>query len=254
MLVLQTLPPPTSNVWYLAYGSNLAKSKFIHDRGIVPLATAVVLVPGWTLTMDSAGVPYSEPSFGSITPIPDSRNEKNTELLGTAYLLTPEMYTKVIASEGGGIAYAEIEVRASRVIDPSGSDLEKQNETFAVRSLITVLKHLARPSDRYLGLIRTGAEEAQMPDAYQKFLARIPTYTKPKDRLRMIGASLFLAFWVPIMSMMEKITKAALKSSGKANAPRWVILLVRFVVISMWLYHDYVHSPIWGRGDGLDQS
>jgi hypothetical protein len=53
------------------------------------------------------------------------------------------------------------------------------------------------------------------------------------------------------MSMMEKVTKAALKSSGEANAPLWVIILVRAVVVSMWFHHDYIHSPIWGRGDGL---
>jgi hypothetical protein len=53
------------------------------------------------------------------------------------------------------------------------------------------------------------------------------------------------------MSMMERITKVALKASGEANAPIWVIIFVRAVVISMWFHHDYIHSPIWGRGDGL---
>jgi hypothetical protein len=150
MLVLQRLPSPITNVWYLAYGSNLAASKFIHDRGIVPLSTRVVAIPGWTLVMDSAGVPYSEPAFGSISPVFESGNEKSRELIGTAYLLTPEMYTRVIASEGGGIAYAEVEVRANSLVDPSDEKMETNAETFAVRSLVTVLRHFARPSVRYM--------------------------------------------------------------------------------------------------------
>jgi hypothetical protein len=157
MLVLQRLPPPTSEVWYLAYGSNLAASKFIHDRGIVPLLTAVVVIPGWTLVMDTAGVPYSEPSFASISSIHESGYEKSKEVIGTAYLLTPEMYTKVIASEGGGIAYAEVEVRANRLVDPSGQKMETEGDSFAVRSLVTVLRNFARPSVRYMvySLIQT---------------------------------------------------------------------------------------------------
>lgn len=150
MLVLHRLPPPASNVWYLAYGSNLAASKFIHDRGIVPISTAIVAIPGWTLVMDSAGVPYSEPSFGSISPIHNVGNEKSERLIGTAYLLTPQMYTKVIASEGGGIAYAEVEVRAMRLVIPGAERFQTQDESFAVRSLVTVLRHSARPSERYM--------------------------------------------------------------------------------------------------------
>lgn len=67
----------------------------------------------------------------------------------------------------------------------------------------------------------------------------------------MIGASLFLAFWVPIMMVMERITKASLRKTDTGNAPIWVISLVRHVVFVMWFYHDFIHAPIWGRGDGL---
>ncbi|CAI6334287.1 unnamed protein product [Periconia digitata] len=244
MIILQTLPPPTSNVWYLAYGSNLAASKFIHDRGIVPISSTVVEVSGWTLVMDSAGVPYSEPCFGSISPIPAFGDEKCVTLIGTAYLLTPEMYKTVLASEGGGIAYCEVEIRVKK--------LEGKSPTFAARSLATVLRRLAKPSERYMGLLRTGANEADMPHSYQKFLKNILTYTPPTAAMPRLGAAIFLAFWIPVMSVMEKITKSSLKRSGEAEAPTWVVLMVRVVVHSMWLYHDYVHSPIWGRGDGME--
>lgn len=90
-----------------------------------------------------------------------------------------------------------------------------------------------------------------MPPTYQTFLASIPTYHPPEGPLPKLGAALFLAFWVPIMSLVEKITKASLRTRKDGNAPYWVIAMVRIVVLIMWLYHDYVHSPIWGRGDGL---
>ncbi|KAH8773855.1 hypothetical protein F5883DRAFT_385437, partial [Diaporthe sp. PMI_573] len=248
-------PQPNAHVWYLAYGSNLSSSKFIHDRGITPLSTAVVSIPGWSLSMDSAGVPYSEPSFASILPAHAAGREKSVELIGTAYKLTPEMYKKVLASEGGGIAYAEVEVRAHvlhKVLADDTRRSEAGEGTVAMRSLITVLRREARPSARYMNLLRTGAEEAHMPSSYQKFLASIPVYHRPTRLIPSVGATIFLAIWVPIMSIMEKITKASLKRSRTGNAPLWVITLVRFVVFAMWFSHDYLHAPIWGRGDGME--
>lgn len=150
MLIIQTLPPPTSNVWYLAYGSNLSASKFIHDRGVIPLSTVVVTIPGWALVMDSAGVPYSEPSFASISPMYSSTRENTMQLIGMAYKLTPEMYAKVIASEGGGIAYEEVEVRAELVVPDGSEGSEIYTKTCATRSLVTVLRRVARPSVRYM--------------------------------------------------------------------------------------------------------
>ncbi|KAK8105165.1 hypothetical protein PG999_008524 [Apiospora kogelbergensis] len=221
MPVLQTLSPPKTNVWYLAYGSNLSTAKFIHDRGITPIATAVVNVPGWRLSMDSAGVPYSEPSFASITPMrSDNGDEKAIELIGTAYYLSPFMYSKVIASEGGGIAYAEVMIWTERL---DGAD--KGTDGGAIQTLL-----------------RTGAEEARVPPAYQNFLARILIYHPPTQPFPKLGAALFLAFWGRVMSLMEKITKMSLKGSKTGNAPAWVIAMVRVVVVTMWLYHDFIHA------------
>lgn len=88
-----------------------------------------------------------------------------------------------------------------------------------------------------------------MPAAYQEFLERIPRYPPPSEAVTRMGAAIFLGFWVPVMSAMERLTKASLRRSKTGNAPDWVVLIVRAVVIAMWLYHDYVHAPIWGRGD-----
>jgi gliotoxin/aspirochlorine biosynthesis gamma-glutamylcyclotransferase len=92
-----------------------------------------------------------------------------------------------------------------------------------------------------------------MPPEYQQYLQRWPYYIPPTKGYRYIGAKLFLALWVPIMTIMEKITKATVDKEGNGDVPAWVIFLVRFVVVAMWTWHDYIHAPIWGRGDGLDQ-
>jgi hypothetical protein len=90
-----------------------------------------------------------------------------------------------------------------------------------------------------------------MPLAYQEYLANISTYQPPQRHWQKMGAILFLSFWVPVMSLMEKITKASL-SDGRSNAPTWIVILVRVMMYTMWFYHDYIHAPIWGRGDGMD--
>jgi hypothetical protein len=61
---------------------------------------------------------------------------------------------------------------------------------------------------------------------------------------------LFLAFWHPVMLLVEKVALASLGPDGKA--PVGVRQVARFVVYAMWAWHDCVHAPIWGRGDGTD--
>jgi gliotoxin/aspirochlorine biosynthesis gamma-glutamylcyclotransferase len=155
MVVILTQPTPTQNVWYLAYGSNLSSEKFVRDRGIKPLASIVVTVPGYTLAMDSSGVPYSEPSYASIRPISFSSDRKEREVLGTAYLLTPRQYVAVIASEGGSIAYREEALEALEVpVDEASSSSSRPGAArrITVRTLVTVLPRRPepRPSQRYM--------------------------------------------------------------------------------------------------------
>jgi hypothetical protein len=50
---------------------------------------------------------------------------------------------------------------------------------------------------------------------------------------------------------MEKITNFTLLENGQV--PLATLILVRMTMIVMWAVHDYLHAPIWGRGDGLDE-
>ncbi|KAK8092441.1 uncharacterized protein PG998_014926 [Apiospora kogelbergensis] len=262
MVVIRTLPPPQGNIWYLAYGSNLSSSKFIKDRGIHPLDVVVVSVPGFTLALESMGFPYREPSFATIRARDLQATPKERELLGTAYLVTPYQYKKIISSEGGGIAYREDSmhtVPVQKLPDPDQKELSDiSNDKILVRTLVTVVQRCPppRPSQRYLTLIIDGAAEADYPHEYQEYLQGLPFYKPAKQLYRRIGAALFLSIWVPIMNLMEMITNFAISGSGDAsgNAPPVVIFLVRTALSVMWLHHDYVHAPLWGRGDGLEES
>lgn len=178
MVIVTGLLPPKGNVWYLAYGSNLSSSKFVNDRGIVPLQSQIVRVPGYNLSMTAAGLPYREPSFASIHHTVPNGNiiekvhgeahgsdvqmqEHAVTLLGTAYLVTPEQYKHVLASEGGGIAYREAEVVVEPVVTKANAQLMRIGDealmassipgTWTARTLFAVSpRHPApRPSHRY---------------------------------------------------------------------------------------------------------
>ncbi|KAJ3560967.1 hypothetical protein NPX13_g9119 [Xylaria arbuscula] len=263
MVVVSTLGQSVGNVWYLAYGSNLSSSKFVKDRGIKPLAAVLVAVPGFTLAMQSAGVPYQEPSYASIRPLSECVTCKEKTVLGTAYLVTPSQYTEIIRSEGGGIAYKEISVRVTPL--KISTELESNNlhearnkDLSEARTLVSLMIRLPAPcpSQRYMNLIVDGAIESRYPLDYQLYLKNIRTYKPATHPRAKLGAELFLCLWIPIMTLAERITKLSIAWFGDeyGNAPYAIILLIRAVVKAMWWHHDNLHAPIWGRGDGLDPS
>jgi hypothetical protein len=144
-------------VWYLAYGSNLASKTFREDRHMSPQAAAAVGVPGWRLTMSSAGFPYREPAFASIEKIPglpsteksEKEKEREVALYGTAYLITWAQWIQIIASEGGGIAYEEALLSAQPIRE---ADRQRWGPTIHVWTLVSTLERCpeARPSARYM--------------------------------------------------------------------------------------------------------
>jgi hypothetical protein len=110
------------SVWYFAYGSNMKTSVMI-GRGITPLSIKVGVVPTHILTFDIFGIPYAEPSFASIAPVPikphqDAHPAWSTEqsrvppVHGVLYQLKREDYRRLVLTEGAGVGYDEITVSA----------------------------------------------------------------------------------------------------------------------------------------------
>lgn len=127
----------------------MSTAKFIGSRGIQPLDIARVSLPGWILTMDIPGVPYSEPAFSSIRPVNTLTDQALSGVIGVAYLITDLQYKRVIASEGGGIAYDDISVDAKPV---AHEDAVRTGPQPQVRTLGTaMIRHPpALPSKRYM--------------------------------------------------------------------------------------------------------
>jgi hypothetical protein len=124
-----TLQDPHGGIWYFAYGSNLRLS-VLENRGIKALDIKAVVVPSHYLTFDIFGIPYAEPSFASVAPFaPDKKTTIRLgdspvrrdvpPVQGLAYLLNPNDYRQLVISEGGGVAYDEVEVHAS-ILDEDG--------------------------------------------------------------------------------------------------------------------------------------
>jgi hypothetical protein len=148
-----------SRIWYFAYGSNM-KVAVLKRRSISPYATVSVLVPTHVLNFDIFGFPYSEPAFASIsrratTPAgtvfcPDTSTAVPS-VHGVAYLISLEDYRNLVVSEGGGVAYDEIEVEATVVRQCNGSS-PQPGERLTVHTLEAryPLRPNGAPSQRYL--------------------------------------------------------------------------------------------------------
>lgn len=128
-------------VWYFAYGSNIS-FKRMSSRGIIPIETLPVAVPTHILTFDIFGIPYAEPSFASIAQICSCRtgapisgqfqdgkwtnaDSSIPPVHGVAYLLTAKDYRRLIISEGSGVGYNEIEVKAYALYKTAADNTER---------------------------------------------------------------------------------------------------------------------------------
>lgn len=136
-------------VWYFAYGSNM-KSSVMTSRGINPIATKVVKIPGYILTFDVFGLPYSEPAMASISKFAVDGNQASATSMpptvhGVSYLLTFPDLRRLVGSEGGGVAYDEIVVDAVSL--PQGDP-----ESITAQTLVAKYpwRPNAAPSERYL--------------------------------------------------------------------------------------------------------
>lgn len=259
-------------VWYLAYGSNMSSAKFTGSRGIVPLETARVRIPTWVLTMEIPGLPYSEPSFSSIAPRACFQNtiEKNATppVVGVAYLITQDQYRLVLASEGGGTAYRDVLICGEPL---EAEDARKVGQSVWVRTLGTAMSRRPWPSpsrrykvsenSKYLlqrnplinfqnqSLLTDGAQEGRLPTEYQQYLSDLPVYEPPDTLWARFGAFVFTSVWGPVMALLERITRKNIQNDGNAH---WcVVLLVRWTMFVIWVSHDRLFAPVFGRGDGL---
>ncbi|KAK1843704.1 gliotoxin biosynthesis protein [Colletotrichum chrysophilum] len=154
------LLPKAGPVWYFAYGSNM-RSSVMAGRSIIPQQTAVARIPTHVLTFDIFGFPYSEPSFASIakrsqvtvdTVLSTDKNIpfESLPVHGVAYLISQEEYIRLVISEGGGVAYREIDVEAEFL---NSSEEPIQKVIVSTLEAKHPFRPNAAPSARYLNTV-----------------------------------------------------------------------------------------------------
>ncbi|TDL18195.1 hypothetical protein BD410DRAFT_806733 [Rickenella mellea] len=237
----------SSPLWYLAYGSNLSSNTFKGRRGIKPIDQRNVLVRGLELTFDLQGLPYLEPRFANCRFADVGQYDGSKEngggdgvedpwtgkgaLIGVAYLITPEDFAKVLATEGGGSSYKMVAVTARVLPSYSYSDSDPHSgltpnlpdsgsgvtqnahegnveskaedgevETIQAFTLLAPSERTratpGRPSARYLKIILDGAREHALPPSYITYITTLKPYTAHSIRQK-IGRVLFLVTWAP---------------------------------------------------------
>jgi hypothetical protein len=199
------------------------------------------------------------------------------DVIGVAYLITQDQYIHVIASEGGGTVYQDLCLSGEPV---GGHDSEKVGGVcIRVRTLgSAIVRHPPpAPSQRYMvsiallcpyfadmgfialtllivefypqNIVKGGGNEAHLPLEYQRYLSNISVFNPPGSKWSRLGASIFVFLCGPVMLALEKLTTKSIQADG--NAQSWVRSLVRWTMYIIWVVHDYLFAPIFGRGDGL---
>ncbi|RMZ72766.1 adenine deaminase [Pyrenophora seminiperda CCB06] len=203
-------------VLYLAYGSNLCDETFRGVRGIRPLSQVNVLVPSLKLTFDLPGIPYQEPCFA------------NTAL-------------RVAGAHGPGYDTEYDSQYDSQHDSQRDSGYHKDRWH---KGLVGVV--YAQPSPRYLKLITDGAAQRRLPAEYQHYLHHIRTYTITTSKQK-IGKSLFLAIWMPFVTLVLALARKLQDKHGRA--PSWLAQLSACVFVAMWMSYDTVFKPAFGDGE-----
>ncbi|EJC99510.1 uncharacterized protein FOMMEDRAFT_113015 [Fomitiporia mediterranea MF3/22] len=260
------LEKPNEPLWYLAYGSNLYSAVFKARRKITPLEERHVLVEGLELTFDLPGIPYLEPRFANCRFSSESEHEKNKRdlngpwtgkgaLIGVAYLVTPEDFARVIATEGGGAGYKMVSVKAqvfrrTGKTTSSDSDVGLTGETVHAFTLLALVERTrqcpGQPSPRYLTLIRKGAEEHSLPPRYREYLSSFTPYS-PTTLRQKVGRAVSLATWVPPMLAFLLLGQVFTQKDG--SHPQWLINARLRIFKSVWTTYDGIMQKLFGDGE-----
>ncbi|CAM1502581.1 Fc.00g073570.m01.CDS01 [Cosmosporella sp. VM-42] len=251
----------TGSVWYFAYGSNM-RASVMSNRSITPQEAVLARIPTHVLTFDIFGFPYSEPSFASIaershvavqTVLSRNGAVELPPIHGVAYLISQEEYIRLVISEGGGVAYREIEIEAE--ILTGGETGQSSGQRIVVSTLEAKypFRPNAAPSARYLsaakqGLLIIGAAEHNLPHDYQEYLHQLQCFEAPQSLFSRLRAFFFLSFWRPVLRQLVKYMKANVKADG--HCEQWIEDLIVRGYGAMWSSHNWMYAPFWGRGDG----
>ncbi|KAG6276286.1 hypothetical protein E4U47_000139 [Claviceps purpurea] len=234
---------PATAAWYFGFGANMSASVFIERRKIRPLRTEAACIPTHALCFNVLGIPYMDPGNGGIRPLNPDDTDATACVHGVAYLLTSDDLKRVILSEGGGIAYQVARLNAKLLLDDSPIVVD----TLIGRHNVDASNERL-PSARYIGVLTRGANELNLPLSYQRRLAEQPIYQPKSGWWFQLGVALFLWPWTRAAIITERLVYKHQGPDG--HVPAWFLFIFDCLLWLMWAQHDYIHGPIFGRGDG----
>ena len=209
----------------------------------------------------------------------------NKPLVGVVYEVTLADYAKIIATEGGGRGYRDGVIdchpfpesydpsdpvpdhpstpafKARTLLSPAADDARRRSQSHKTGMEIakpklswwyTICLHFrpdpdyAQPSARYLGLIKAGAAEHDLPVSYQEYLAQIRTYTITTTRQK-VGKVIFLTLWVPWVLLTLALSKIFAGPDGRS--PAWLVALANVLFSGMWNSYDCFFVRVFGDGE-----
>jgi hypothetical protein len=195
------------------------------------------------------------PGDGADTADPASR-----PLIGVVYEVTAADYAHIIATEGP--TYADVLVpctalptpNAAGAADDDGSPRGPDGAPLRAHTLLappSATRHPsaagpAQPSLRYLTLLRDGAAEHALPDAWRAYLAQLQHYEMTTARQRW-GRTLLLLAWAPAMMAIFGLRRRVSDARGKP--PAWFTALSTAMFKGMWGSYDLVWRRLFGEGE-----
>ncbi|RAH67057.1 uncharacterized protein BO66DRAFT_413854 [Aspergillus aculeatinus CBS 121060] len=234
---------------------------------------------------DHAPPKETDPSLPLLATTTDGEGEPDYSprmpLVGVVYEVTLSDYARIIATEGGGRGYIDTVIDCyafPKTYNPQTDPVPEHPGTvpFQAHTLLspgaaaaaaaaaaatatatppTISKSTrpnpfyAQPSARYLGLIRAGAAEHNLPRAYRAYLAGIRPYRITTRRQR-VGQVAFLAAWGPVVMGLIGLGRALAGPDGRH--PGWLVRAQDAVFGAMWRSYDSFFVRVFGDGERTD--
>lgn len=206
------------------------------------------------------------PTLSDASPAPRYRKtEWKKGLVGVVYEITTKDYAHLTVTEGGGTRYQDILVDCYEL--PAGEDTVPLNPTsppFKAHTLysppcLPTQPHCkiegritrpdpnyAQPSQRYLNLITSGADELCFPKEYKEYLRRIRPYVLTTKK-QMAGRFIFVMVWFPLLTTLLGLNRIFADKQGRS--PPFLRGLLLAVFGTGWRSYDAVLKPIFGDGE-----
>ncbi len=157
------VPGMSAQLWYFAYGANMAASKLV-VRGIAPSRSVAAALLDWVLRFNHPGTPPREPVFANIDPAPGAT------VHGVAHAISP---AEAAALDRFEQSYHRVPVTLHLADGTTVAGFAYQTDRPCPQGV---------PSARYLGLLLEGAHAYTLPAALITQLEALLT-TAPRDSL-----------------------------------------------------------------------